>query len=162
MVPILKLNTNLYQDKSDKNNPSVYVAPLSEYRYYAGNIGKQKIHLVYWPSEDYSEADKNNYFYVGKMVYDNVSKTPMDISIDFTSGGAMDGGATINNKVVAEFSNKMYANASATLPVECKNNEEVICGQWNDSVQKIDAKFIFTPTYIFKIEDFLKKNNYAK
>lgn len=130
--------------------------PVEQYRYYSGVIGKQKIHLVYWPDGDWqkNQSTGDNFFFAGKMVYDFMSDYPLNVALRFTGGGKLDGEALIEDLVVARFTNDV--EDASKWPENCLMNN-VHCGEWVESGGGNIDNFIFTTTTVFRIEDFLKK-----
>ncbi len=146
-MPDHKATLNWY----DVDKRTGAIMPLFEsvgvYRYYEGTVGDQSVHLIYWPIPHETEQDA---FFEGTIVFDDKGMSPLNISMRFTSGGALDGEVTDGKKTVATFTNR---TEDAQWSREC--DEEVRCGTWV-AADNAESRFLLRPTAAFEIKDVLK------
>lgn len=127
-----------------------YIAPISEYHYFEGSVKDKKIHLVYWPEEDYSMLGyENNFYFDGRLVFDNESNELLRVRTHSTSGGRLNGSVYNNDELIATYSNE---DTDGNL---CLRSDGV-CAFWVDEEGgPYELKLFKTESFV--VEDFLRK-----
>jgi hypothetical protein len=115
-------------------------------RYYAGIIGSDKVHLMYWPHKPEADTSQHAYF-DGQYVYDGISSEPIGWGADFTSGGSMSASGYIGeHSIIENFTNE-----------SCEGKMPHLCGWWTKMDGTGKTKFDFNPAKPFNIGDFISK-----